>query len=369
MMSGSVQPSVFSNVLVKTNKSRDSFNPALSPKGYGIALEDLKEGDKMMSGSVQPAMFSNVLAKINKSRGGHSPALSLRGCEITLGDLCAMRDGKTLWQHMIDLMGVTHLDLAYNKIDNLNIKSFLDKKAKKFFKVESLDLSYNKLETLLDLKELIKRRNIESFTVSNNNLHDISDIKKCTKIKKLYASNNKIYDISDIKKLKCMTHLDLSHNQLKTLLDLRGLTKLEYLNVSNNQITDILGLNELKNLKYLNISNTNITIDSFLTDTLTKLKNSGATIIIDSSLSKLPEDKSKSFDLTKEKDSKGSDEMIIYSSLSSFPDMRSKSFSNRKNSNLTRMMEPSQLKSFGNYTNNEDIRRKEQKGPQCVGKR
>ena len=126
----------------------------------------------------------------------------------------------------------------------------------------------------MDALQYLKNTNIETFHFDGGSnrytLENVDGLKYMSKLKIIRIYPGYVSDISDLNPVydeneKLVTGcpdlntLTITTNNLKDLSGIENLTKLTTLNLSNNQIKDIDLLSNLTNLTYLNLNNNNIT--------------------------------------------------------------------------------------------------------------
>jgi Leucine-rich repeat (LRR) protein/Flp pilus assembly protein TadD len=95
--------------------------------------------------------------------------------------------------------------------------------------------------------------NLQSLTLSDNQLTNLPPLQKLTKLSTLFLDNNAITNIAPLSNLKGLQRLFLSRNRIADLSPLAGLTNLTTLYCESNMIEDITPLAGLTNLQTLRL--------------------------------------------------------------------------------------------------------------------
>ena len=114
--------------------------------------------------------------------------------------------------------------------------------------VQLLDLAGNKITDVAPLSELTALQYLE---LSDNQVTDLKPLAGLTKMASLYLSGNKVTDLAPLVELKKLASLHLDKNQITDLKPIEGITGLYLLKLSDNQITDVTPLQNMRNIKML----------------------------------------------------------------------------------------------------------------------
>jgi Leucine-rich repeat (LRR) protein len=129
--------------------------------------------------------------------------------------------------------------------------------------LDTLSLSYNQISDISPLAGLV---NLNYLYMSDNQISDLSPLTGLVNLIVLRLSDNLINDVGPLSALDNLSELNLITNQISDLSPLSGLTNLVWLRLSGNQITDVGPLFALVNLSELNLSANQIIDISALAD-------------------------------------------------------------------------------------------------------
>ncbi|MDR1806829.1 MAG: leucine-rich repeat domain-containing protein [Propionibacteriaceae bacterium] len=130
------------------------------------------------------------------------------------------------------LTGVTSLDLAHNRINDLSPLAGLTG-------LTTLDVLGNAVTSLTPLADLAQ---LTVLDVRANQVADLTGVNGLTGLVELYADGNQIADLSPLVRLTGLQKLWLGHNQIADLSYLSGLTQLRELSLEWNQVADVTPL-------------------------------------------------------------------------------------------------------------------------------
>jgi len=105
----------------------------------------------------------------------------------------------------------------------------------------------------LDLKPLIKLKNLKSIRISNSNFKSLKPLAKIKNLKSIGLNEIPHEDIQDISKLTNLEEIDFCKTGITDLEFIRELTELKSINIIEEPITDISSLKELTDLQKLAI--------------------------------------------------------------------------------------------------------------------
>lgn len=125
-------------------------------------------------------------------------------------------------------------------------------------KVTFLEAINQGIQTLAGIQGCV---NLETLSVSSNEIVDLSPLTELTKLKNLYLVDNKIQDVSPLASMTQLESLDLMHNFIGSIASLSGLVNLRTLKVDwqqNDAITSLTGVENMTNLTWLGASGNTI---------------------------------------------------------------------------------------------------------------
>ena len=121
--------------------------------------------------------------------------------------------------------------------------------------LESLSLSFNEIESISPLADL---SNLESVTLNDNQIRSISPLGGLEKLYDLDVHNNQIQSIYPLSGMTTLELLVLRGNQITDISPLSGLTSLTSLELEENQVSQISALSKMEDLGLLNLMDNDI---------------------------------------------------------------------------------------------------------------
>jgi len=128
-----------------------------------------------------------------------------------------------------------------------------------FTNLETLSLSNNNIS---DISQIYKLKYLKDLSISNNNITDIDAISNLVELNILNIHNNKITNINPINNLIKLNQLNVSRNLISNIDVINNLVELNILSINNNLISNVDVIFNLKKLTFMNISFNKIIIDS-----------------------------------------------------------------------------------------------------------
>lgn len=130
------------------------------------------------------------------------------------------------------------------KLNSCNLTSKqIPKDFVKLENLESLDLAYNKITNLNSLKPLLEKNKDIDISLQHNKIKKLPSLKKCEFLG-LDLGYNQISDLSGLNGNK-FAGLSLNHNKITDLSSISNITILYSLNLSHNQIKDVTPLKKV----------------------------------------------------------------------------------------------------------------------------
>lgn len=130
------------------------------------------------------------------------------------------------------------------KLNSCNLTSKqIPKDFVKLENLESLDLAHNKITNLNSLKPLLEKNKDITISLQHNKIKKLPSLKKCEFLG-LDLGYNQISDLSGLNGNK-FAGLSLNHNKITDLSSISNITILYSLNLSHNQIKDVTPLKKV----------------------------------------------------------------------------------------------------------------------------
>lgn len=152
------------------------------------------------------------------------------------------------------LRNLETLSLSRNELTDI---SFVDS----LKSLKTIDLSHNNIEDISALNGLI---NLESINLSYNNIINVSTLRRHQNILDLDLSHNNISDLSPVSTLYDLESLFVGSNPIDSIDHISALIKLKKLDVSYSKMVadEVFGLDYFTNLEYIDLSGINLTLSN-----------------------------------------------------------------------------------------------------------